>query len=158
MTDELTPEQDPGQDPGKLYIDFAAVETDTPRRMAVRTPTPEQLAVWQTNADRFTQMGANWNNRARALASMPPGHPEVVAFEKTRNQEATQALSRALKVVNSVLVEDTDRYWLEDQLMEGRLNLAGAFQIVTLTVEALRARRDTDSPAPRPKTRAKLAK
>jgi hypothetical protein len=147
------------QTPAPSFIDFSCKPDDPAaplRRLQVRTPSHEQLAVWQMNAERFTEMGAGWARREQALAGLAEDHPDRAEFAASRNREASVAIQRTLKIVKSILVQDADRMWIEDQVMDGELNLEGAFRVVTQAVEKMRTDRGTTPAAVGKKaTRAK---
>lgn len=130
----------------------------TTRPMRVRIPTPEQLGVWQLNAERFNQLGAQWAQQESAMADRPQDDPERLALQASRNKQAARGLARAIKVVNSVLNDEDDRDWLEDQLMGGRLDMPGAMNVLTLTVEQLRLRNQQAAPTTGPQSKAKRAR
>lgn len=84
------------------------------RKMTVRMPGPEQLAVWQRTA--------------RRMAGVDP--------QALTSEEAMKLLDRGLRVIQSVLVDAADRDWLEDQLLDGNTTLEEAAKIVTLAMDA----------------------
>lgn len=84
------------------------------RNLSVSMPTPEQLAVWQRTAKRMTGVD-----------------PDALT-----GPEAMKLLDRGLKVIQSVLPEQDDRDWLEDELLDGALTLEQAAGIVTQAVAA----------------------
>jgi len=87
------------------------------RTLWVRVPTPEQLLVWKRTLGKL--QGAEvegWN-----------GEQVMAALERTR------------KIIDSVLVHETDKDWLDDQMLDGNLGLIETAQIIQLTVEAFQA-------------------
>lgn len=109
--------------PTSRPIDFATDKLGA-RTMLVNAPTPEQLAVYQRTAARFD----------RDLTTMSEA-------------EASKALDRSVRVVVSVLADQADVEWVEDQFLDGNLTLVEAAAILTLTIEAF-----SDSKANAPKT------
>lgn len=84
------------------------------RALWVRVPRPEQLLVWKrTLAKLQTADIDGWN-----------GHQMMDALERTR------------KIIDSTLVHDTDKDWLDDEMLAGKLSLLDTAQIIQLTVEA----------------------
>jgi hypothetical protein len=71
------------------------------RAMWVKMPTPEKILVWQRTVDRLTKVApdASWTGS------------EVMA-----------ALERLRKIIDSLLVNQTDVVWIDDQFLEGTLN------------------------------------
>lgn len=88
------------------------------RTMLVQAPSPEQLSVWQrlaTRAQAMTGAGLTGDGAARLFG-------------------------RAHRVIESVLVDEHDREWLEDQFLDRALTLEQAADILTLTVNVFQAR------------------
>lgn len=92
-------------------IDFPVGDNLT-RTMRVKLPTPEQLAVWRRTVEWFERAGDNLT-----------GEP------------AQKALGRIVKIIMSVLADDADIEWVEDQLLDGQLTAVRAADILTLTVD-----------------------
>lgn len=128
------------------------------RQLTVHTPDEGTLAVWASSAERFSTLGQEWAAQAEALAGRADDDPDVVAFKEQRNQQATRALTRAMKIITSALVNPADSDWIEDAILDRKLNLADALSVITCAVEELRRiRRDTPAAAPTtgPKPKAK---
>lgn len=125
-----------------------AAETATPaeaekeiefqgRQLWVRVPSPEQLLVWKRTLTKL--QGANvdgWN-----------GEQVMSALERTR------------KIIDSVLVHETDKDWLDDEMLEGKLGLIETAALIQLTVEAFQSddNRESRRAAARKKAPAKKA-
>lgn len=94
--------------PPEQEIDFAG------RKLWVRMPSPEQLLVWKRTLNQLQSAEVqSWN-----------GVQVMKALERTRN------------IIDSLLVHDTDKEWLDDQLLAGTLGLKDTAQIINGTVEA----------------------
>src|SRR5262245_42945695 len=136
-----TKQQPPTKAPadlGRAFIDFALTEGSAPRRMAVHTPTPEQLAVWQSIGETFTRLGAEWEHGRSLVADLPADHPDAVAFRAKQNRQASRGVGRSIKLIKSVLVEERDHDWVDDMIMEGS-TIEQLLRIVSEAVKALRA-------------------
>lgn len=101
------------------------------RKMTVRMPGPEQLAVWQRTAKR--------------MAGVDP--------DSVDGTTAMKLLDRGLRFIQSVLVHEADRDWLEDQLLDGNLTLEEAARIVTLAMDAFADTKPAGKPAPAKRAR-----
>lgn len=84
------------------------------REIYVRLPRPEQLLVWQRTVRQLQKA-------------------DTASFTGT---EAMQALERARRIIDSVLANQADKDWLDDELLDGTFGLREASQIITMTVEA----------------------
>jgi hypothetical protein len=87
------------------------------RTLWVRVPSPEQLLVWK-----------------RTLGKL-----QGAEVEGWNGEQVMGALERTRKIIDSVLVHDTDKDWLDDQMLDGNLGLIETAQIIQLTVEAFQA-------------------
>lgn len=106
------------------------------RTMPVRFPTAEQLTVWNRTARRASE----------------------ISGRDITNQEAATLLDRVLRIIQSVLDEQADRDWVEDQLLDGGLTLAGdggATDIISMTVELMRGQAEADAPTTGPAAKAR---
>lgn len=84
------------------------------RGMWVKMPKPEQLLVWRRTLHQLQDAEtADWNA-----------------------EQVMTALERTRKIVDSLLVNKTDVTWLDDQMLDGNVDLAGTAEIINLTVEA----------------------
>lgn len=126
------------------------------RTMAVRMPNAEQIALWPRLADRL-------NNRAGDLDETPrDGETPAQARERVA-QAAAKLYGRVLTLVTSVLTDQDDKDWVEDQIIAGDLTLAvadsdgqqSAADIISLAVQYFADKRGAAAPAtgPQPKAR-----
>jgi hypothetical protein len=123
--------------PPTLTFTFAPV-AGVRRELIVHTPDEGQLAVWAASAERFKDLGAEWAEQGEALAGRDEDDPDVVAFRAQRNQQATRALTRAMKIVTSALVKQDDRDWIEELLLDRKIQLGDALGVITGAVEELK--------------------
>lgn len=124
------------------------------RTMRVRMPTPEQIVIWQRTARKLQ------GDTATSEMNATPRDGETAEQAQQRATDyATSALDRMLRVVTSVLVDPVDREWVEDQLLEGTLQLApadgrqGAADIVSMAVATLTGRNEAPTAGPQPRAR-----
>jgi hypothetical protein len=92
----------------ELPVQFAG------REIYVKLPSPEQLLVWQRTVKQL--QGA-----------------DVGSFT---GAQALKALDRARRIIDTVLANDSDKEWLDDEFLDGSLGLRDAGALITLTVEA----------------------
>jgi hypothetical protein len=80
----------------------------------VRMPRPEQLLVWKRTLVQLQKADVSgWD-----------GHQVMAALERTR------------KIIDSVLVHDVDKNWLDDEMLDGNIGLVETAKIITQAVEA----------------------
>lgn len=103
----------------------AAAEVDEPaerhreiefhgRKFWVRMPSPEQLLVWKRTVVQLQDADiSSWD-----------GNQVMAALERTR------------KIIDSVILHQVDKDWLDDEMLDGGLGLKATGAIITLTVEA----------------------
>lgn len=139
-----------------LSIDFALNEGGLPRHMAVRMPTPEQLAVWASVGEQFTRLGAEWAHQNAAVADLDSDHPDVVGVRTTQNRQAIRGIGRGVKLIKSVLADEADHEWVDDAIMEGA-TLEQMLGIVSLATNAARKRAATSAPTDDHKSKAALS-
>jgi hypothetical protein len=84
------------------------------RGLWVRMLTPEQILVWKRTLNQLQDADIQGWNAEQVMA----------ALERTR------------KIIDSVLVHSADSNWLDDQMLERKIDLAGTAQIINLTVSA----------------------
>jgi hypothetical protein len=87
------------------------------RQLWVRVPSPEQLLVWKRTLGKL--QGAN--------------------VEGWNGEQVMSALERTRKIIDSVLVHETDKDWLDDEMLEGNLGLIETAALIQLTVEAFQS-------------------
>jgi hypothetical protein len=101
----------PATMPPEKEIDFQG------RTMWVRIPRPEALLVWKRTLKKLQDVETgDW------------GGDEVMA-----------ALERTRKIIDSLLVNEVDKDWLDDEMLDSRIGLIETAQIINLTVEAYAA-------------------
>jgi hypothetical protein len=94
--------------PPEKEIDFQG------RTMWVRLPRPEALLVWKRTLIKLQNLNtSDW------------GGDEVMA-----------ALERTRKIIDSLLVHEIDKDWLDDEMLASRVGLMETARIIHLTVEA----------------------
>jgi hypothetical protein len=97
----------------------AAVRTTTElpfhgRKVTVIRPSSEQLAVWQIYLDRLQGTGGQTKPDPRTMVKL---------------------LGRLVTLTQSLLVNEADKTWIEDQLLDGHMKLPDAVQLVQLTTQ-----------------------
>lgn len=94
--------------PPELPIQFMG------REIWVKMPTPEQLLVWKRTLRQLQSAEVEgWN-----------AEQVMIALERTR------------KIIDSILVNKPDVVWLDDEMLEGNINLIGTSEIINTTVAA----------------------
>jgi hypothetical protein len=109
MTDETTaPEAATAELPPELEIPFAG------RTLWVKMPTPEQLLVWKRTLRQLQGADVSgWNG-----------------------EQVMKALERTRLIIDSLLVHETDKEWLDDEMLAGRVGLMDTAGIINGTVDA----------------------
>jgi hypothetical protein len=108
---EATEAAAPVEMPAEKEIDFQG------RKLWVRLPRPEALLVWKRTLAKLQNLDTgDWN-----------GEQVMAALERTR------------KIIDSLLVHEIDKDWLDDEMLASRLGLIETAQIINLTVEAYQA-------------------
>lgn len=82
------------------------------RHLLVQLPSEEQLTMYRRVSREFAALAAS-------------GRAEQMPIE-----EALKYLDRAVRTVQSVLVSDDDREWIEDQLMDRKLKLGDCLALM----------------------------
>jgi hypothetical protein len=94
--------------PPELEIPFAG------RQLWVRMPSPEQLLVWKRTLVQLQGADVSgWNG-----------------------EQVMKALERTRKIIDSLLVHDVDKEWLDDEMLSGTIGLTDTAEIINGTVEA----------------------
>lgn len=127
------------------------------RVLHVRVPDENALAVWMATGDRFASMGSEWATTEAALAGRSEDDPDLLEFRKLRREQSMNALARAAKVVVTALDRQSDRDWIEDEMLEQRLTIAQVMGILSGAVEQLRREKVGQQVAEAPKTGPKKA-
>jgi hypothetical protein len=107
--------------------------------MEVRLPTSEQIAVWQSVGQRFSEMGAQWAYEREQLGTVADDDPALAALQAKQNSQALKGNGRSMKLIKSILVDPDDYDRVEDAMMEGA-TLEYCLTIVSKAVAAMRAR------------------
>lgn len=118
------------------------------RTMKVRRPTPEQLMVWKRIAEQGLAVAADEQANPGQLCAECGGEGCDTCHNtgKAHTAKVMKLFDRALRIIASVLVDEADRDWLEDQLLDGTVNLNAAGEIVTLAVNDMIAGREKAAP------------
>ena len=88
------------------------------RVLLIKLPTPEQVLVWKRT---LTQV------EALEEAPAKDGYALMRMIDRTR------------RIIDSVLVNDADKEWLDDLMLDGKLPLNEAVQVVIKGMEAFGA-------------------
>jgi hypothetical protein len=139
-----------------MFIDFAWRERDRPRRMQVRIPSPEQLAVWQSIGETFTRLGAEWEHQRSTVAHLPADAPEVTGMNAIQARQAIRGVNRSIKLIKSVLVNEIDHEWVDDAIMDGA-TIEQMLRIVTAAVDKLREQAASGTTPALPQGKAALS-
>jgi hypothetical protein len=84
------------------------------RKLWVKMPTPEQLLVWKRTLKKLQGADVSgWNG-----------------------EQVMKALERTRLIIDSVLAHDTDKEWLDDEMLAGTVGLMETAAIINGTVEA----------------------
>ena len=87
------------------------------RQLWVKMPTPEQLLVWKRTLKQLQGADVSgWNG-----------------------EQVMKALERTRLIIDSVLAHDTDKEWLDDEMLAGTIDLMDTAAIINGTVEAFAA-------------------
>ncbi len=108
------------------------------RSMRVHSLSVEQIGVWRRVARQFET--ANEPLPSRATDQMV----------ETRKKHLARALDRAMEIILTVLVDESDQDWVETQLLTRRLSLNEAVKIISLAIEDFTARNSAEDNAEAP--------
>lgn len=87
------------------------------RKLWVKMPSPEQLLVWKRTLKQLQSADVTgWNG-----------------------EQVMKALERTRLIIDSVLAHDTDKEWLDDEMLAGTVGLMETAAIINGTVEAFAA-------------------
>jgi len=89
------------------------------RTMRVKMPNPEQIALWPRLADKI-------NSRTGELDDTPRDGETADQARTRAGQAGSKLVGRMLTLIASVLPEQDDKDWLEDQIIGGDLRLASS--------------------------------
>lgn len=118
-----------GADPGTI--------TFRGRVMKVVRPTDDQLAVWKIIATRAEQVSKDFGKPKPCTACQGKGCDECMDTGSAHTAEIFKLFNRAMKIITSVLPDEADKDWLEDELIAGQVDLLAAGEIVKLAVQTL---------------------
>ena len=92
------------------------------RQLWVKMPSPEQLLVWKRTLRQLQDADVTgWNG-----------------------EQVMKALERTRLIVDSVLVHDTDKEWLDDEMLAGSITLMDTAAIINGTVAAFAQAAEAD--------------
>lgn len=87
------------------------------RKIWVKMPSPEQLLVWKRTLTQLQGADVSgWNG-----------------------DQVMRALERTRLIIDSVIVHQTDKDWLDDEMLAGTIGLMDTAAIINGTVEAFAA-------------------
>ena len=87
------------------------------RQLWVKMPSPEQLLVWKRTLRQLQGADVSgWNG-----------------------EQVMKALERTRLIIDSLLVHDVDKEWLDDEMLAGTIGLMDTAGIINGTVEAFAA-------------------
>lgn len=102
------------------------------RTLWVRMPSPEQLLVWRRTLRQLQDADvSDWN-----------AEQVMIALERTR------------KIIDSLLVNKTDIIWLDDEMLEGTIDLVGTAEIINMAVARFADAAEREQAKPKPPKRA----
>jgi hypothetical protein len=105
---EVTPEAAAPVAMPEQEIEFAG------RKLWVKMPSPEQLLVWKRTLVQLQNADVSgWNG-----------------------EQVMKALERTRKIIDSLLVHDADKEWLDDQMLDEKIGLMDTAGIINGTVTA----------------------
>lgn len=122
--------------PGERTITFHG------RMMAVVLPSAEQLTVWKRTGARFGDLADRYKVvEEKGAGATPEEHADL-------RQATADLLDRALSVLQSVLPDQADRYWLEDQLLSRTLDFSAALELMPAAMAAFGGRATAPTTGP----------
>lgn len=150
---------DPAPDGGAEEAAASTTGTDTitfrGRVMAYRRPSADQLAVWKMIAERAAGLAKEVATPKPCPTCKGEGCDTCQGTGSAHSTTIFKLFNRAMTIINSVLVDEGDKDWLEDEMIAGRVDMEAAAQIISLTVDALIASKPETAPrnGPAPKAR-----
>lgn len=86
------------------------------RTLTVHAPTPEQFVIWKRILRTLEGAGDSWNG-----------------------EQVVNALDRARRLIDTLLVHPADSEWLDDLVLDGKTSMEAIAGIIQLATEALQA-------------------
>jgi hypothetical protein len=157
-----------GDEPAPVTADPAAEEdnggqpdptgtiTFRGRVMAFQRPNVDQLAVWKMIADRAERVGRELTTPKPCPGCQGKGCDECQGTGSAHTATIFKLFNRAMAIISSVLTDEADKDWLEDELIAGRVDIQAASEIIALAVTAMVAAKPaapTTGPAPKARRR-----
>lgn len=125
------------------------------RVMAFRKPNADQLAVWKMIAERAQRNAREFETPKPCPDCQGTGCDQCQGTGSAHTATIFKLFDRAMAIISSVLIDEADKDWLEDELIAGRVNLQAASEIVNLTVAAMIASRGSAAPRNGPVLKAR---
>lgn len=94
--------------PPELPIQFRG------REIWVKMPKPEQLLVWK-----------------RTLRQL-----QTAEVQSWNAEQVMTALERTRRIIDSLMANEVDITWLDDEMLDGRIGLEDTAEIINMTVQA----------------------
>lgn len=136
---------------GTAWSDGPTEAPDEPAPTEQKTPGPAGDAI--TFHDRLIEITmpdqnqiAVWGRVARQASGLGNG---------IKGHDAAKLLGRLVGVVSSVLVNESDRDWLEDELLEKRMTMNQAGELITQAIDYFIAKKQAQAPTNGPAKKAR---
>lgn len=125
------------------------------RVMLYHRPTPDQLAMWKRIAERAEASGRDFATPKPCPACEGKGCEACQGTGSAHTATILRLFDRAMNIITSLIADEADRDWLEDELIAGHFQLQDASEIIRLTVDAMIAGKPSAAPrnGPAPKAR-----
>ena len=124
------------------------------RKLIVKVPRPEQRSIWLRTAQRLNDIGPGLEaakdtvERTRIAAEAAHGGAKVTADRDYANardelsalaEQISPLVDRAIRVIQSVLVLQADKDWVEDRILDDATLEQLSEESIGQAVEAFRA-------------------
>lgn len=86
------------------------------RTIAVHAPTAEQMVIWKRILRSLEGANTGWNG-----------------------EQVVNALDRARRLIDTLLVHPADSEWLDDLVLDGKTGMESIANIIQLAIEALQS-------------------
>lgn len=122
-------------------------EQGTPNRRARKAPPP-QAAPAKTSGQRAEPPKGEIQFRGRTMRVVMPQPEQILVWRRIHarleaanirdwnGQEVLDALDRVRKIIDTVLVDQADIDWLDDEMLAGKLTIRDASQILVDAVKS----------------------